>query len=101
MVFGPNHEVNIHFRGNEFTDYRAYLIDASSASIRFLTTVTTPHYSPDYHATGDILAIVVKEGNNYFIDIRKIPFSADVIEEEAFLNLGHTVVSRVFVSVHH
>ncbi|KIM86421.1 hypothetical protein PILCRDRAFT_4916 [Piloderma croceum F 1598] len=76
--------------GNERTDYRAYLIDASSASIRLLTIVTTPHYSPDYHATGDILAIIIKEGNNYLINIRKIPFSADMMEEEAFLNLGHT-----------
>ena len=57
--------------------------------------MTTPYYFPDYQATGDILIIVIKEGTDYLVNLRRIPFSADMIEEEAFLNLGHP-----FVSIH-
>jgi len=82
-------------RGQGFTDFRAYLIDASAASICFLTTVTRPQYCPDYHAAGDTLVTVIKEDSTYLLAIRKMPFSADAIEEEAFLNLGHDFVKKI------
>jgi len=82
--------------------FRAYHIDISTTSVQYLTTVTRRQYCIDFDATGDILATVIEENNTYLVALRKLPFSAGAIQEEAVLNLGpNLLTSCTNILCHH
>jgi hypothetical protein len=85
-------KINLHLRGKQSTDFRAYRVDLFTGSMHLLTTVSRRRYCPDFRPAGDFLVINTRQGSDFVVVVRKIPLSADTTEEEAVLNLGPGLV---------
>lgn len=83
---------------HEFTDFRAYHIDISTASIHHWVTITSRHFSRDLCAKGDLFVNMVppdERHEDYRLVVRRLSFAEKSIESKIVMNLGSNLVRYV------
>lgn len=65
------------YRAQEHLDLSVYQLDVSIPAVRRLTTILEPRPYDFICAEGDFLVMLWQEQDNYFLEIRRVRFSAD------------------------
>lgn len=80
------------------TEFRVYNVELFHLSIRLLTEFVRPQAPCYYNIADGLLATGWINGDKYFPAIRKVPLSANDIEDEVIMDLGFNLVRYLSVT---